>query len=276
MLDSLLDVGFFSRKEHGNPVSGEIWISGKDSNIDIPADLVINPGEHQNFHISYPDFIAVKDVGFTLRSALAQAGLDCSSPTKNGLFYQIEVKNLHPKNKYLFHKGEIALGRYYKTGENSLCGDSLKNFSELLNQGNNSFSDGEEAKVVQGDLVSIPVAKDFYQIPGSSNNTEQPIDVSNLPPGVERWRFRRIFGLVANKKPYDPKISEGKFRLLYTPLVSVPKGFAMVIQNPDSLNSKVIDGGFEHMIAGEFNDDLLKIGDKPTKDSFLFKIYKVI
>lgn len=278
-VDKFIDSNF---KEHVNPGSGEIIISKEDGNIYALNDTILSPGETAKFYFEHEFLRRYGKTKWELstRSALAQAGLNVKTTVIERNLQEVLVENLHPRNRYLIPKGHTRLGRLYLTSDLSLISKDLENVITQMRSLTNQFDKkGGLSKVDNG--IRLPLLSD-YALQAGYYSTDKPVNIQELSPGAQRWKVNQELGnkqIGGGPDSYDPKeltdaLVNSHFRLLSTCLFTTPEGIALVIQNPDSLPSKVIDGGFTHMVVGEFSDSFLKKGDSRTTDSLLIKAYK--
>lgn len=273
MLDAFKDLIFNPKVEKLHISAGEVWISSKDAQVMSSEDRVLNPGETSLFGIT--KIPGIDNICFSVSSRFAQAGLNLESLVCDSQVWYANIKNLHPSNKYFFPKGGIDFGRYYSASGLPTSGTELQKIAEEINSGNNTFGKDEKASIINDDTLEIPIVRDYYNQPGGIHKTE-PIDLRTIPSGTKRSLVRSVLGNYGRIPEYNSAIpKDGTLRLLFTPLFGVPEGIALIIQNSDSLNSRIIDSRFEHMVIGEFSDDLLKPGESRTEKSLLFKAYKI-
>lgn len=278
MLDSLLEI-VTGHKETIKVSTGEMFVSQDDGAITSENDVILSPG--QRVTLSFNDKLLKRfpkePWKLTVRSGLAQAGLTTARISLEGKGPEVEILNLHPRNDYLIPKGATRLGRLYMHDQVSLSGALLDYVISEILSADNTFPSSEGIRKVSEEMIEIPFVDDYSLKPGVFDKGG-PINIQELSSGVERWKIKQELGTnrVISQSDVDVNLSNPGLRLLVTPYFTVPQGVALVIQNSDSLESRVIDPGFKHMIVGEFHDAILKDGEKRTQNSLQLKAYKLV
>lgn len=244
---------------------GEIWISKNDFAITNQREFELKPESKVSFRFHPGDFkggvgdlLSDPKSRISLRSILALGGINVDT-VHEGSEVTITLINLNPYLTFKFPEGVIKIGRVYKTG-NPLVGEPVKTLADQLRK-EKFFGIPAEAEVMndrEGKPLSLafPLHLIHYQmfIP------KEDVDVSSLPSGKHRWELEGLFGVGIEPNPFYYKKAvkhfPSDFKIANAPIIKLPDGVCLLITNPAHSESRIVDSGFEHILAAEFKGEV--------------------
>lgn len=186
---------------------GDLYVANEDAIGFIEKSLYLAPGDGVSLEVALPfditDLPKNSILGLSLRSNLAQSGLDIESMTykwsqpqqSEGLRLKLKLKNNSLNSFYLpksdaEERTSLSIGRVYFRHPVPLQGEALGTVADRITREDTVITVGQDTRLSPYQYVKLPVIHSLRQV-----TVPAPINLNELPRGSRREQLHSVLGV---------------------------------------------------------------------------------